>query len=515
MFAYSRVLSNQEVFVCFNTAASSQPLTSLPTSYAVGTVLVNLLNTNDTIVVTAGSGTNTIPGMTVPGTIAKIYIAQSLVLPLDPAVVNQSPAHAAGCISTSSPIVLQFSKPMNTNSVQSAFSVTPATAGTFTWNALHDTMTFTPGTAWHTFTTNLIHLATNAVDGVNGNSLYAPFDTYFVTFTTNTITTSSSPVGGGTTSGGGTVNCGSNVTVCAMPSACYSFVYWTRNGHFASTSACYTFSATGNETLVANFINGHGTLAIDNAADPVYSGPGSFSWTNSLNGGTGFNPWTMATTSPFPSSQCNGFFVTSSTTSAPHVAPGIDVGGDSWGIYANSGCSALNIAAAYRTFLTGPVPVGGQVLIDMQNGTSDVAGAAVGFALRNGDATNNPTDYATGARFQFYLAGGGANYTVVDSAGAYDSGVPLTYSGLHLIFTLGGNDSYTLAIISQRSRARPISSAALSAAHPAARWTASPCLTMTTAPALRMTFSSTRCWSSTSHRSPRPSTRFPRLRVGA
>jgi len=81
--------------------------------------------------------------------------------------------------------------------------VTPSTAGTFTWSTVHDTMTFTPSAPWSVLTTNLVHLETNAVDSVDGNSLYAPFDTYFVTFTTNTITTSSSPAGGGTTSGGG------------------------------------------------------------------------------------------------------------------------------------------------------------------------------------------------------------------------------------------------------------------------------------------------------------------------
>ena len=39
-----------------------------------------------------------------------------------------------------------------------------------------------------------------------------------------TITTSSSPAGGGGTTGGGTYDCGSSVTVCATPNACYSFV---------------------------------------------------------------------------------------------------------------------------------------------------------------------------------------------------------------------------------------------------------------------------------------------------
>ncbi len=68
------------------------------------------------------------------------------------------------------------------------------------------------------------------------------------------ITTSSSPVGGGSTSGGGTVACGFNVTVCATPNACYSFVNWTdQNSNFVSASGCYTFTATNSETLVANF----------------------------------------------------------------------------------------------------------------------------------------------------------------------------------------------------------------------------------------------------------------------
>jgi glycosidase len=448
LFAYSRVLSNQEVFVCFNTAASSQTLTNLPTTYSSGTVLVNLLNTNDTIVVTTALGTNTTPLITVPGTTAKIYLAQSLVLPLDPVVISQSPAHAAACISTSSPIVLQFSKPMNTNSVQAAFPVTPATTGTFTWSTLHDTMTFTPSTAWHTFTTNLVHLATNAVDAVSGNSLYAPFDTYFVTFTTNTITTSSSPAGGGTTSGGGTVNCGSNVTVCATPNSCYSFVYWTQNSSLASTTACYTFSATGNESVVANFANGQATLAIDNAADPSYSVV-QYVWSSGSNGGTGFDPWALVET--FTNHTCNGFFSNTSINndSPPHAPPGIDTNGKAWGIYANSvNCGGPAVASAYRAFAIGPLQVGGQFLIDMENGLNDTAGATVGFTLRNGDATNSPADYTTGARFQFYLGGGNADYTVVDAAGAYDSGVPLTYSGLHLVFTLGANDSYTLAIIS-------------------------------------------------------------------
>ena len=440
LFAYSRVFSNEEVFVVFNTASSTQTLSNRSTIYPSGTVLVNLLDTNETIVVTAI--TNTTPQISVPSMTAKIFIAQSLMQPLDPVIISQSPGHAATCISASAPIVLQFSKPMDINSVQAAFSVTPATPGTFTWNTLHDTMTFTPSTVWPTFTTNLIHLATNAVDSVSGNLLYAPFDTYFVTFTTSTVTTTSSPAGGGTTSGGGTVNCGSNITICATPNPCYSFVYWTRSGSLASTSACYSFFATSNEAVVVNFVNGQGALATDNSADPLYTTNG---WSSGSNGGFGFGPWVLMETSTDGSR--NGFFIGSSTSDSPHLTPGIDVSGGSWGIYANNN----NTAAVYRAFATGPIHVGGQLLIDMDNGFNDVAGSAVGFSLRNGDATNSPTDYATGARLQFYLAGNSTDYTIVDAGGAFDSGVPLTYAGVRLIFTLGTNDNYTLAIITNGS----------------------------------------------------------------
>jgi glycosidase len=183
LFAYARVLSNEEVFVVFNTASSTQTLTNRVISYPAGTVLVNLLNTNETIVVSATPSNNVTPTISVPSTTAKIFIAQSLVQPLDPVVISQSPAHAATNVSIAASVVLQFSKPMDTNSVQSAFSMTPSTAGAFTWNTVHDTMTFSPSGGWSPSTTNLVHLGTNAVDAVSGNSFFSAFDTYFVTST--------------------------------------------------------------------------------------------------------------------------------------------------------------------------------------------------------------------------------------------------------------------------------------------------------------------------------------------
>jgi len=183
LFAYCRLLNNQEVFVVLNTASNSQTLPSRTlVAYPTGAVLVNLLNTNQTCTLIGGSQT---PSLIVPATTAEIFIAQSQWLPLDPVVMSNSPAHWTTNVPTFSPIVLQFSKSMNTNSVQAAFSTIPPVNGSFTWaavNAAHDTMTFTPNVAGlpgSTLTT--VRLTNSAVDSVSGNALYSPYQLQFTT----------------------------------------------------------------------------------------------------------------------------------------------------------------------------------------------------------------------------------------------------------------------------------------------------------------------------------------------
>ena len=67
------------------------------------------------------------------------------------------------------------------------------------------------------------------------------------------ISLSASPSAGGTVSGGGTYVSGSSRTVTATASSGYTFANWTEGGAIISTSASYTFTLTGNRTLVANF----------------------------------------------------------------------------------------------------------------------------------------------------------------------------------------------------------------------------------------------------------------------
>lgn len=68
-----------------------------------------------------------------------------------------------------------------------------------------------------------------------------------------TVATSASPSAGGTTSGGGTFKSGASITVLALANAGYSFVNWTEGGVEVSASASYSFTASADRTLVANF----------------------------------------------------------------------------------------------------------------------------------------------------------------------------------------------------------------------------------------------------------------------
>ena len=177
--AYSRRLNTQEVFVVLNTAQSTQTLPDRPTLYPAGTRLVNLLDANETATVTAGSRT---PPITVPATAAKIFIAKSQMLPLDPVVTSITPMHDSTNVGPAAPIVIQFSEPMDARSVDSAFSTLPAATGAFTWSPARDTMTFTPGGAgFPSHVLVSVRIAAKARAAVSGNSFFSAFESRFKT----------------------------------------------------------------------------------------------------------------------------------------------------------------------------------------------------------------------------------------------------------------------------------------------------------------------------------------------
>ncbi len=173
----------------------------------------------------------------------------------------------------------------------------------------------------------------------------------------------------------------------------------------------------------------------DNTADAQYSN----GWFSSENGGTGFGSWTLQPPSVVGNTN-DGYFLGSSTNNAFGAPPGIDVKGISWGMYANGS----NYATAFRGFSS--LTIGSTFKVDMDNGFID-SGNSDGFVLRNGNANGSYSNYNTNARFEFLFLGGGDSYAVVDAGGYNPIGVPFTGTGLHLVFTLGTNDTYTFQVI--------------------------------------------------------------------
>jgi|LSQX01.2.fsa_nt_gb glycosidase len=180
LFAYARRLGGEEIVVVLNTATSTQTLAARPTTYAPGAVLVNLFNTNEILTVT--SGNDGFPSVTMPGASAKMFIARHLWKPLDPVVEDQSPAHGSTNVVAGAPITLTFSQPMDAASVESAFSIQPLVAGSFSWSANQTEMTFAPSAGFGA-RTNRVRLAATAYSPESSNSFTASFETFFVAST--------------------------------------------------------------------------------------------------------------------------------------------------------------------------------------------------------------------------------------------------------------------------------------------------------------------------------------------
>ncbi|MBL9133597.1 MAG: hypothetical protein JNG86_20475, partial [Verrucomicrobiaceae bacterium] len=83
---------------------------------------------------------------------------------------------------------------------------------------------------------------------LNQRTLQATFAAGF------TVTTTPSFAPGGSVSGGGGYATGGVVTLLATPAAGYQFTGWTEAGTVVSSSNSFSFNATANRALVANFV---------------------------------------------------------------------------------------------------------------------------------------------------------------------------------------------------------------------------------------------------------------------
>jgi glycosidase len=179
LLAYARRWGSEEVAVIFNTAPHARTLPACPTIRPAGAVLINLLDTNETVRVTPDQK---IPAMTISPGGVKILIDNALWHPLDPVVVENSPAHDVRDVPGSTPTVLRFSVAMDTNTLQKSFSTDLPVSGVFSWSADHNTMTFTPdGAGFPGGAEVRVRVAASATSADGGRPLFAPYELEFRT----------------------------------------------------------------------------------------------------------------------------------------------------------------------------------------------------------------------------------------------------------------------------------------------------------------------------------------------
>jgi len=286
IFAYSRTLAgSQQVYVVFNTASTSQNIGNRPTVYTAGTVLVNALNPSDTVTVVAG--TDGIPAMTLAPYAYKIYVAQSQYSALNPMVESVSPSHDAASVPTSTAITLNFSRSMNTNTVQSAFSTTPTTTGTFSWTNSNSTVTYTPSSNLTGTNLQTVKIAATATDS-NGLAMFAPFESRF---TTAASSGSSRPSVNSYAANNG-MNTTASLTASVTPNGeatTVNFEYGTNSLSYGTSttgqsmgSGTTATNATANLTGLNSGVTYHARAVASNLMGVTYGGDFTFTTTTTV-----------------------------------------------------------------------------------------------------------------------------------------------------------------------------------------------------------------------------------------
>ncbi len=118
---------------------------------------------------------------------------------------------------------------------------------------------------------------------------------------TYTINASANPSAGGTITGFGGFGEGATATLTATANTGYTFVNWTEGNEVVSTNATYTFTVTGDRTLVANFsLNSYNITAMANpSAGGSVTGADTYNYgatatlTATANTGYTFVNWTQ------------------------------------------------------------------------------------------------------------------------------------------------------------------------------------------------------------------------------
>jgi len=135
------------------------------------------------------------------GSAATAFVDRALVPQANPTVLLTSPVNSDTTVVVTSPLVITFSKPMDTASVRTAFSVSPAVPGTLQWANSNSVMTYMPTVslgAWVTYEVRVDSTARSATgqafdgngDGFSGDPFVMRFKTKYVDMFPPAITSS-------------------------------------------------------------------------------------------------------------------------------------------------------------------------------------------------------------------------------------------------------------------------------------------------------------------------------------
>ena len=103
--------------------------------------------------------------------VSRAYVGPEPQVPTPPYVSSHVPIANATNVAVTSSIQVTFSEPMDTSSVQNAFTVNPSVSGSFTWSSGDAVLTFSPSSSLVYQTLYTITISTGAKDQLGQNML--------------------------------------------------------------------------------------------------------------------------------------------------------------------------------------------------------------------------------------------------------------------------------------------------------------------------------------------------------
>ena len=242
---------------------------------------------------------------------------------------------------------------------------------------------------------------------------------------TYNINVSANPTNGGTVSGNqNPYTYGQTCSLTASPASGYSFIRWTENGNEVSTNPNYSFTVTGNRTLVAQFQAQQYTVTA--TANPT-------------NGGTisgNQSPYTYGQTCSLTATANNGYAFDHWTKNGTTITGGATI---TFEVTASATYVAHFTQQSYTITVSSDPANGGTVQIN--NGT---AGSTATATFAHGTTIQLKATANSGYAFSQWNDGGAQTHNVTVTAGetytAYFTAQPQAPTGaINGLFTINAN----------------------------------------------------------------------------